>query len=103
MGFLGVVFDENLKFDCHVDYVIGRISRTVGLLNRLKHILPDEILLRLYDSLVTPYLSYCIEVWGSVSACYMNRVLKIQKAALRAVSNLPFGSHTSPYFKNSAF
>ena len=38
--FLGVVFDENLKFNSHINYISGKVSRTVGLLNKLKHYVP---------------------------------------------------------------
>ena len=96
--FLGVIFDENLKFGDHVNYIGCKISKTVGLLNRLKHCLPDKVLLSLYDSLITPYLTYCIEVWGSASTCYIDKIVKIQKSAIRSVNNLSFNSHTSPYF-----
>ena len=42
---------------------------------------------------------YAVEFWGGTSACYTNRALKIQKAALRSVRNLPFNAHTSEHFK----
>ena len=98
--FLGVVFDENFKFDSHICCLTKKISKTVGLLSKLRHFLPIEILQRIYDSLVNPYLVYCIEVWGFTSMCYLDKIVKVQKAAIRLVNNLPFISHTSPHFKS---
>ena len=98
--FLGVVFDENLKFNSHINYISGKVSRTVGLLNKLKHYVPMEVLHLIYNSLIAPYLNYCIEIWGGTSACYLDKLLKIQKAAIRNVNLLSFNAHTSTHFKN---
>ena len=38
--FLGVVFDENLKFVSHISCLTTKISKTVGLLSELRHFLP---------------------------------------------------------------
>ena len=98
--FLGVIFDDGLKFNFHTNHTASRVSRTVGLLNRLKHFLPVETMLRLHDSLVMPYLLYAIEIWGGTSYCHLDRVVKAQKSALRSANNLPYNSHTSPIFKH---
>ena len=62
--------------------------------------LPMEILHLIYNSLIAPYLNYCIEIWGGTSACYLDKLLKIQKAAVRNVNLLSVNAHTSTHFKN---
>ena len=99
MKFLGVYFDENLKFDHHIDHISSKMSRSLGVLNKVRYYIPDYIRMYLYNSLIVPYLMYAVEVWGGSSACYTNRALKIQKAALRSIRNLPFNAHTSEHFK----
>ena len=44
---------------------ILKISRATGVILRLRHIYPREILLTLYNTLILPHLNYCILVWGS--------------------------------------
>ena len=39
-NFLGIVFDQKLSWHDHVQYISAKISRTIGVLNRLKHLLP---------------------------------------------------------------
>ena len=50
--FLGLIIDENLTWKCHINYVANKLSKQNGILNRLKHILPKEILQTLYCSVV---------------------------------------------------
>ena len=56
---------STLKWDKHIGHVSLKISRVIGVLFRLKHIYPQEVLLTLYNTLILPHLSYCILVWGS--------------------------------------
>ena len=64
-NFLGVVLSSTLKWDKHIGHVSLKVSRVIGVLFRLKHIYPQEMLLTLYNTLILPHLSYCILVWGS--------------------------------------
>jgi len=92
--FLGVLLDEKLKFDEHIKFITSKMSKTVGILNKVKYFLPDYIMLTLYDAMIKPYLLYAIEIWGSASTCHLDRVFKVQKLALRSVYHLPFNAHT---------
>ena len=63
--FLGIHLDESLNYNYHINYVFGKISKSLGVLNRLKFVLPKDVLQFLYQSLIKPYLLYGIEVWYS--------------------------------------
>ena len=62
-----------------------------------KYFLPHAIMRALYDSLFEPHVVYGMEVWGSAATCHLNKVLVLQKAAVRAVHSLPYGAHTAEY------
>ena len=64
-NFLGVILASSLKWNKHVAHVSLKNSRVIGVLYRLKHVFPREVLLTLYNALILPHLSYCILVWGS--------------------------------------
>ena len=38
--YLGVIIDNNLSWKQHIDYVTFKISRSVGLICKLRHFLP---------------------------------------------------------------
>ena len=95
-NFLGLVIDENVSWHAHTNLIWGKISRVSGILNRLKHHLPTNILRMLYNSLVLPHLNYSILVWGHNHT----KVQKLQKKIIRIISNSKYNAHTDPIFKS---
>ncbi len=71
------------------------MTRTSGILNRLKYYLPLQIKLALYNSLILSHINYGILTWGFAS----DRILKLQKKAVRMISRSKYNAHTDPLFK----
>ena len=94
-NFLGLTIRDNLEWKNNVPTIANKCSRTIGILNKLKHILPANISLILYNSLLLPQLNYCILAWGH----NCKRLIKPQKKALRAISISKYNAHTDPLFK----
>merc|ERR1712055_410205 len=42
--YLGIYLDDSLSWSTHLNYIANKISKTNGLLNRLKQMLPKQIL-----------------------------------------------------------
>ena len=93
-NFLGTIFDENLNWKMHTQKIANKISRTVGLLSRLKRQLPQNTLRLIYTSLVLPHLQYGILNWGF----NLNRIYKLQKRAMRHITCSSYNAHTTPIF-----
>ena len=90
-NFLGTIFDENLNWNQHIQKISNTISRTLELLNRLKHTLPLSALKLLYNSLILPHLQYGILTWGFNH----NRLFKLQKRAMRIITCSKYNAHTT--------
>ena len=45
-----------------------------------------------------PYLNYGILIWGDTCKSYLDKLIKLQKWAIRTVSNSHYRSHTGPIF-----
>ena len=43
-------------------------SRVIGMINKIQHVYPKEILLSIYNVLILPIINYCLLSWGSGSA-----------------------------------
>ena len=97
--YLGILVDEDLKFKSHVNKVSGVISRNNGIISRAKYLLDKKLLLMLHHALVQPLMMYCSVVWGSNYDTTLHPIVIQQKRAIRLIFGLPFGSHTSPLFK----
>ena len=58
------------------------MSRTVGLICKPRHFLPQHTLLNIYRSLVASYLTYGLTAWGQAYKSHLEKLLKLQKRAL---------------------
>ena len=63
-NFLGLIIDNQCKFDNHVDYICKKLSKSVGIIYKLRDFVPHRTLINLYYSLVYPYLLYANLIWG---------------------------------------
>ena len=97
--YLGVIMEENLKFEKHIINISSLISRNIGVMGRAKHFLSSRELLLLYNSLVLPHLNYCAVVWGRNYRSRLDKLIKLQKRAIRIIDHKPFLYPTSNLFK----
>ena len=54
--YLGVTFDGSLSFDCHIKNLIKRLSRSVGILAKVKPFLNTKALLGLRARAYSSYV-----------------------------------------------
>lgn len=97
--FLGIVFNENLSWSPHIDKLRTDISRCIGIIYKMKYLLPAWLKRQLYYSLVHSRLNYCLLVWGSTGKTNIENLYRLQKKVLRIIENAPYFSHSSPLFK----
>ena len=58
--YLGIMIDSELSWKHHNDFVCDKISRSVGIIAKMRHCIPWHLLLNLYLALIVPYLNYGI-------------------------------------------
>jgi hypothetical protein len=80
--YLGVLLDENLNFNSHIDYTCSKLSKSLFCLNRLKNFVNKKALISAYHSLIDSHLLYCLNILGCTSQQNINRLLIIQKKQL---------------------
>ena len=56
--FLGDIIDENLTWKNHIKVVENKISKNIGVLYRVIHLLDFKNLLKIYFSLIHIYISF---------------------------------------------
>jgi hypothetical protein len=100
MKFLGVVIDENLKWDKHIEKTSKRINSAFYAINKVKHSLNRKYLTQLYYSLVYPHLLYGIVLWGNTYNIYLNKLIVLQKKIIRTITGSLFNAHTESLFKS---
>ena len=95
-NFLGLMINENMNWKSHTDKLCNKISRTLGVLNKLKRFLPMNILKIMYNSMILPYLQFGVKLWGFEQG----RLKLLQKRAIRIITLSKYNAHTEPLFKD---
>jgi len=84
--FLGVYFDQNLNFKIHVDELCKKLSQAIGMINRVSGLVPPNVKLKMYYSLIYSRVSYGVSVWGRSSILNVSRIDRLLRRAHRCVS-----------------
>jgi len=66
--------DECLQFKCHIDQLITKLSKYVGLFFKVRHFLPQSALVILYKTLFESYLNYCNVIWCNTFTSYLKKI-----------------------------
>ena len=62
--------------------VASKISKTIGMLSKLRHFIPSSVLVNIYNALITAYLNYGLVSWGNACKTYLDKIRVLQKRAL---------------------
>ena len=97
--FLGVYIDQDLSFKFHISQIKQKLSKALYSLRSVKNLLSQKSLILLYNSLFHCHLLYAIQIWSCVNSGPINELFKLQKSAIRIISNVSYNAHTEPLFK----
>ena len=84
--YLGVLIDEHLLFKDHINFLKQKLNRANGILAKLRHHLPSDILKTVYYSLFDTHLRYACQVWGQSNSDILVMVQRAQNKALRIIN-----------------
>jgi len=76
----------------------GKISKGLGILTKLRHYLPNRILVNLHYMFIHPYYDYCNIIWATGTSTYLNILFLLPKRAMHLITNSPWHAHTAPLF-----
>lgn len=99
--FLGVIIDDKLNWKAHIDNLKRKISKTIAILHKVKYSVNKKSLHTLYCSLLLPYLTYCVEVWGHTFKSIIHSVFILQKKAIRIINHCDYLIPTNSLFIKS--
>ena len=107
-----MLIDENLSWKYHIVHFASKTSKTIkiiviclnlaivpiiGIIARLRHVVPLATLNHIYISLIQPYLLYGIVAWGRAARIHSNKIILIlQKHFLRLMYFGKYKSHAVP-------
>jgi len=83
--YLGITLDANLALDQHIAEAVHKISRSVGIISKLKHYKPKKALLSIYCALVHFNLLYALPIWGSAYQSQLQKLITLQNKAIKLI------------------
>uniref|UniRef100_A0A1B6KWR8 Reverse transcriptase domain-containing protein n=1 Tax=Graphocephala atropunctata TaxID=36148 RepID=A0A1B6KWR8_9HEMI len=98
--FLGFHIDSHLCWDNHIDYVTKKVSLGNFMLYRLSKFCTIEILKVVYFAHINSIISFGINIYGATSKKNLNRILILQKRAIRIMLKLDWLESVREHFKN---
>ena len=96
--FLGVIIDNKFNWAAHILYIKNKISKSIGIIYKIRHFLDKRSLRNMYFTFIYPYLIYCLEIWGNTYETHLNPLIKIQKRSIRTITFSHYQDHTGPLF-----
>src|SRR6218665_2037014 len=80
--FLGVYLDRYLTWNYRTDQIASNVAKNIGILSRISYLLPSNIRINLYYTLIHPSLAYCNLVWASNYQVRLKRLIVLQNRAI---------------------
>ena len=77
--------------------VSHKISKSCGLISRIRNTLHIKSKKKIYYSLIHPYLTYCINFWSSTYKTNFKNPCKAQKRSVRTI----FATAQQPHSKDT--
>ena len=94
--FLGMIMDDFLSWKHLISNIKSNVSRALFMLKQVNKILPTASLKALYHSMIQPHFTYGLLAWGNANQCDMNKMILLQKWAIRSITKSHYNSHTEP-------
>ena len=89
--YLGILLNNTLTWDTHLNDLIKKLNRAVGLLTKIRHYTPNFSLKGIYYSLFNSHLIYGCHVWGQteIESQLLKTIGTLQDKAIRIINFLP--------------
>ena len=60
---LGMILDSNLSYEYHINSILNKVNKTIGLLRKFQLILPRHSLTTIYKTFIWPHLDYSVVIY----------------------------------------
>ena len=88
--YLGVVLDEKLSWQQHIELTTTRIRKLIWVFKKLRNVADLELLRTVYYALAQSVIGYCIGIWGGAYKCHMITLERAQRSILKVMTFRPY-------------
>ena len=91
-----------MQWDAHITNLEKKLSRSIGLLSKIRHYVPVHLLRTIYYSIFNSHLIYACEIWGkNQNSLRFTKVTKLQNKALKVINFQSSDSPTGPLYQRN--
>ena len=85
LKYLGINQQRTLNWNSHINQIIKKTSKNIGVIKKVSKWIPKENLIQLYFALIYSQFKYCITIWGKLNRTNLHRVQKIQNKVIKII------------------
>ena len=85
---LGVIIDNKLEFVLHIQAMVKKANRNLGIIKRTFSYLDKTVFLNLYKTIVRPHLEYASTVWSVLYKKDCISIENVQRRSTRMVHSI---------------
>ena len=101
---LGIILDTRLSFEKHLETVLYKTNKTIGLIRKLQNLLPRSALVTLYKAFVRPHLDYGDILYDQArNESFHLKLESIQYNACLAITGAIHGSSREKLYQEIGF
>ncbi len=101
--YLGITIDANLKWNEQVNNICRKVCNSLGIMRRIKPFVPRKSLITIYNTMILPHIDYAIIIWSNCSVSSIDKIQKLQNAAMRIILGVPFRTHVNDMLRELEF
>ncbi len=91
--YLGLIVDDKLTWKPHIKRLKSQLSKSLGILYKLRHLTNKQVLKMVFHSLFFSHLNYGLLCWARANKTYLNPLKILLNKALRCIN---FCNYTDP-------
>ena len=97
--YLGVIIDNKLNGKLHIKQINLKLSKGIGVLYKLRHLVPKQSLKTLYSSFIQSHVLYGILNWGCANKTTLEPLKRYLRKAVRVIDFANYTTYSGPIFK----
>ena len=90
---LGIVISDKFKFDTHIDSIVKKANKQLGIITKIFKSKSPSIIIPLYKTFVRPHLEYNSTIWSPYTKKNIKKIEKVQKR----MCNIIYGARSMSY------
>ena len=81
-----IILDPNLSFAKHIANLVSVVNFKAYSFTKFRHMLTKSAAIRLYKSMILPYLDYGDSIYGGANQDLLQKLQRLQNRCLRKIA-----------------